>query len=493
MKKLKVGPILGVESNSLYTVCFSTGHDVAQAAVLIGEQTVSAEKVGTTPSSVIWRAQYDVDVTNEPQSLTYQVSVDGDIAQCQNLRQAWSFYVPGLNTPPRLAYASCNGFSALDLMHKTQNPYRLWDEMLEQHQQEPFSILLMGGDQLYADDIWSSVSELKKWNCLSQEEKIARSATKALSKQVDVFYDNLYQTRWTNKSMSLLFATVPSVMMWDDHDIFDGWGSYPAELQNCDVFQEIFKIARRYFEFFQIRSCKNTALLSSNSDHYAHAFGFRDYHILALDNRAERTLNQVMSSDQWSVVNGYLNNMEADGHLLVLSAVPVVYRDFSFTESVVDFTSWEEELTDDLKDHWRAKEHQGERARLIHRLLDNAKKRRATNPNNKTIILSGDVHIGSIGVINDKAKACKIHQVVSSGIVHPAPSRLQWIGIMAVTNDRDEYLDEDRDIHISMLQPFASDQYIRCRNYVTLSMGTDEKLWVNWVSEGKDAPYYPIQ
>ena len=174
MKKLKVGPILGVESNSLYTVCFSTGHDVAQAAVLIGEQTVSAEKVGTTPSSVIWRAQYDVDVTNEPQSLTYQVSVDGDIAQCQNLRQAWSFYVPGLNTPPRLAYASCNGFSALDLMHKTQNPYRLWDEMLEQHQQEPFSILLMGGDQLYADDIWSSVSELKKWNCLSQEEKIGR-------------------------------------------------------------------------------------------------------------------------------------------------------------------------------------------------------------------------------------------------------------------------------------------------------------------------------
>ncbi len=26
-------------------------------------------------------------------------------------------------------------------------------------------------------------------------------------------------------------------MMWDDHDIFDGWGSYPHALLTCSVFQ----------------------------------------------------------------------------------------------------------------------------------------------------------------------------------------------------------------------------------------------------------------
>jgi hypothetical protein len=26
-------------------------------------------------------------------------------------------------------------------------------------------------------------------------------------------------------------------MSWDDHDIFDGWGSYPEELQESAVFQ----------------------------------------------------------------------------------------------------------------------------------------------------------------------------------------------------------------------------------------------------------------
>ena len=71
--------------------------------------------------------------------------------------------------------------------------------------------------------------------------------------------------------------------------------------------------------------------------------------------------------------------------------------------------------------------------------------------------------------------------------------RLQWLGIMAATNDRTEYLDEAQDIRISVLTPFASDQYIRARNFVTLELGTDDKLWINWESEVKDTPVYPIE
>lgn len=493
MKKLKVGPILGLESDNLYTVCFSTPDDVSKASVLIDGISTSCTNIGTTPSSRVWRAECKLSVNGGDQSLSYQILLDGEVAQCQNQREKWVFSIPGSAQTPKFAYTSCNGFSSIDLMHKTDEPYRLWQEMVENHQEEPLSLLLMGGDQLYADDIWSAVPELKKWSSLSLAVKKKRKVSRQLFDQIDRFYDKLYQDRWTNTSMSLMLATVPSVMMWDDHDIFDGWGSYPADIQGCDIFQQIYKTAQNYFEMFQIRSRKNTSLLDSNAKHYAFALKFRDYHVLSLDNRAERTLNQVMSEDQWRVVNHYLVNKVTDGHLLVLSAVPVVYRDFSFTEDMVDSTPWEEELTDDLKDHWRAKEHQGERARLIHRLLVNVKRRKELDANYKTVILSGDVHIGSIGVINNKAEKCNIHQVVSSGIVHPAPSRLQWLGIMAATNDRDEYLDENRDIHISMLKPFSSNQYIRSRNYVTLSMGDDEKLWVNWESEGRDNPYYPIQ
>lgn len=30
-----------------------------------------------------------------------------------------------------------------------------------------------------------------------------------------------------------------------DHDLFDGWGSYPADTQTCAVFKGIYKAARR--------------------------------------------------------------------------------------------------------------------------------------------------------------------------------------------------------------------------------------------------------
>jgi hypothetical protein len=48
-----------------------------------------------------------------------------------------------------------------------------------------------------------------------------------------------------------MFASVPTLMMWDDHDIFDGWGSYSPERQQSEVFQGIFNIAREYFYLFQ--------------------------------------------------------------------------------------------------------------------------------------------------------------------------------------------------------------------------------------------------
>lgn len=40
-------------------------------------------------------------------------------------------------------------------------------------------------------------------------------------------------------------------MTWDDHDIYDGYGSYPDDLQNCAVFQHAFKLSRRFYLAFQ--------------------------------------------------------------------------------------------------------------------------------------------------------------------------------------------------------------------------------------------------
>jgi hypothetical protein len=379
--------------------------------------------------------------------------------------------------------------------------------MRDEHAEAPFSLLLLGGDQVYADSIWTQLTALKQWNELGRAEKVKRKASKALKAQIDRFFSELYVDRWNVAPVASMLASIPSLMMWDDHDIFDGWGSYPADLQNCDTYQAIFAAAKKHFALLQVRGLENRTLLASEPrSHFSAALKFRGYTILALDNRAERTLNQVMSKTQWRDITDYLDQQCQSGDLLLLSAVPVVYRDFSFTERMVDATPWEEELTDDLKDHWRAKEHQGERLKLIMRLLANAKVRSANSQGSaRTVILSGDVHIGCLGVVRDTAglistglqstgqHPTSIHQVVSSAIVHPAPTYLEWLGILALTNDDTEYLDETHTIRAEMLKPHGAAKYIRARNFVTLLAGTDHKLWVNWICEGKDKPAFPLQ
>ncbi|NAX20634.1 alkaline phosphatase D family protein [Vibrio sp. V39_P1S14PM300] len=490
-KKLVLGPILGLESDHHYTVVVVTDQSAGSVNVSYPHhQPVPAQLIGEIDNGKVWRMELNIDSAGE-ETIDYTLQQDGLTLLDQRGKQRWSFYVPGDKEKPKFAYASCNGFSDLTLMNSTEAPFRLWETMAQEHQREPFSLLLMGGDQIYADAIWTKITALKRWNELDRKDKVKRRATKDMTRQIDRFYSELYVDRWNKEPIASMLASIPSIMMWDDHDIFDGWGSYPEDIQTCDVYQAIFRSARKHFELLQIRGVHNQSLMSANNQprtHYGAALSFHGYDILVLDNRSERTLSQVMGSAQWQSVTKYLkhNNNQT---LLVMSAVPVVYRDFSFAENAVDATPWEEELTDDLKDHWRAKEHEGERSRLIMHLLDSGTRRQG-----RSVILSGDVHVGALGVIRDLRSADNraVHQVVSSGIVHPAPSYMQWLGICAITNDRTEYLDENHHIVADMLRPYGSDKYIRARNFATLLEGSDQKLWVNWLTEGKDTPAFPI-
>lgn len=497
MSKLLAGPLLGLERDNLYTLCFVTERAAENPIILLqaGEKTVGAKAIGETHSGTFWRASFPVTPTAEGQFISYAIHMGPEEAQDQNERSAWQFYVPGTAENPRMAYTSCNGFSNADYLTKNDAPMGLWEEMATRHSTKPFSLLMMGGDQLYADSIWTDVASLVDWTQKKMADRIRAKATQVMLRQLDAFYDRMYRERWKDEHLSYMLASVPSIMMWDDHDIFDGWGSYPEEIQTCPVYQAIFAAARKYFEWFQIRSLENTALLAPEDNHYAQALQFRHYHVLALDNRSERTRKHIMSESQWMALLTWLEHTANAGDLLVLSAVPVVYRDFGAVESTFDATPWEETLTDDIKDHWRALEHQGERLRLIMRLLRNTRARNQGAEKGRTVILSGDVHVGCLGVINDRSAqpACKIHQVVSSGIVHPPPSPIQWLGIQAITNDRDEFLNEEQTIQTSMLRPVGAPKYLRTQNFATLHQGTDDKLWVNWICKGDMEPVYPLE
>ncbi len=487
--KMMVGPLLGVENDSIYTFCFLSDMTVTDCDLFVnGTEKASFRKITDTYSGQFWRAEFAVDARGLSQYLTYEIRSNGSKLQGVSGCSNWTFYVPDSSEKPRIGYASCNGFSSSKQVKKTSDPYYLWKRMCKDHEREPLSLLIMGGDQLYADEIWESslAPTVVKWSELSRSKRISYKVEAAISNELKHFYETLYVKRWSSPQMAHMMASVPTVMMWDDHDIFDGWGSYKPDLQGCEVFQGIFCNARRYFELFQLRSWHNNTLLSSGA-HGSFGLRFHDYLILGLDNRSDRTRNQVMSPCHWNDIKCWLRSQcRWSGNFLVLSAIPVAYRSFAGVEAVFAATSWEEELEDDILDHWSAREHQGERMKLMMNLMDFVGETGC-----RSIILSGDVHVGALGVIRDNRNDREIHQVISSGIVHPPPSAIEWLGLRAVTSDKKETIGNGQ-ITTEMIRPFGSDDYIRARNFAVLKEGNDGKLWVNWICEGELKPEYGI-
>jgi hypothetical protein len=492
--KMLLGPLLGYEQNEIYTVCFLSDQEVASPKLMIAGQDIPFMQIATTPSGIYWRAESTVSATDKGKTCEYQIQNNASLLQDSFGRNAWSFYIPGTGEQPKIAYATCNGFSSAKLARDTANPYALWQSMNTEHRQKPYSLLLMGGDQIYADGLWESslAPTINQWSHWPREKQQKYPAGPKVQKELDKYYEQAYIKGWgVDSDMALILASIPSVMMWDDHDIFDGWGSYAniadGGLQDSPIYQEIFKYAKKYFELFQVRSLNNHTLFANSGVTYAFGLQFRGYFILGLDNRTERTQTQLMGEGQWAAVKDWLSHCpQAVENLLVMAGLPLVYRDFAEVDSLLQATPWQEEIEDDAHDHWSVKAHQGERMRLIQILLAFTKERKC-----KTVILSGDVHVGSVGIIKDGVNDLQITQIIASAIVHPAPTYFEWIGVAAATSDAKQHLGNG-DITAEIIQPFGSDQYIRMRNFASLEKGTDGNIWVNWICEGKLNPHYPI-
>lgn len=490
-----VGPLLGFEDGDVYAVgvLLPAGSKPPGLEVSSRPKPVAFAKVATVGDNEFWHAEFTLRTPATGMHVSYGIQLGGAALSDQHGRASWMFYVPGKNEQPLIAYASCNGFSSAKLARDTDEPYTLWKKMAAQHAAKPFALLLMGGDQVYADDIWESkrCPNLQAWSDLNWKKQAAAKVSAAMAKEIASFYDWLYTDRWTDESMSLLFASIPSVMMWDDHDIFDGWGSYPDERQNCDVFQAVFKEASRVFDVFQLR-CGTRNRLNAAARHRTLRLRFRDYHILALDNRSERMIKQIMSEENWRDVKAWLADLAGRKipNLLVMAGVPVVYRSFATVEAIMDTTPWHEELEDDVHDHWSSRSHQAERMRLIMVLLNFLEAQKKPNGGAdagqlcKAVLLSGDVHVGALGQIWCERKEIGLTQVIASGIVHPPPSAFAWAGIQLMTSDAPEALGNG-EVTAEMLTPLSSPRYLRTRNFATLQTGTDAKIWINWICENE--------
>jgi len=325
----------------------------------------------------------------------------------------------------RVAFVSCNGQEEGDLTRPEVERNALWYELQREHEKSPFHLMLHGGDQLYADPVWECHPQLAQWQELSRREKQRQPFTDEIRRAAFDFYLERYSLVYAQPPTAWLLARIPSLMIWDDHDIFDGWGSHPNWFLNTPTASGLFQVAREAFCLLQLAAPATEApegALNPTRRSLGWRCRFPDFTVIAPDLRSERRPDQVMGAAGW---RGFRQAMEAepDGRrILLLSSVPTLGPRLSWIEACIGIVPKLRAFEDDLRDQWQSRHHREEWTRYLAFLEQQANARRQ-----RITLLSGEIHLATRAEM--QLASGQLHQLVASGIAHPPPPQAYARGL----------------------------------------------------------------
>lgn len=326
-----------------------------------------------------------------------------------------------LTKTARIAYVSCNGQENGDIRRPLDERNAMWRRLAAEHRRAPFSLLLQGGDQLYADEVVNQHPGLRAWDRCRTSHKQRHDFTPEMREVAERFYLGRYLTLYSQPGIAELCATAPSLMMWDDHDILDGWGSHPRATLESPVGVGLFTVARQAFTLFQLALTATEAEAAGPSLGYAASFpGFT---IVAPDLRSERRPDRVMGEAGWANFERALAAGEAGDRLILMSSVPALGPRLSWVERLMVVFPGIRKYKDDLRDQWQSRAHRAEWKRFLQTL-----ERQAVERGRRITVVSGEIHLATRGEMPFRDGGM-LHQLVASGIAHPAPPAGYAIGL----------------------------------------------------------------
>ncbi len=337
-------------------------------------------------------------------------------------------------------------------------------------------LLIHCGDQIYADDIW-------QWH----EKHHSVPSLDALTAE----YREEYVRLWgDNPDIRGVLASCPSVMMWDDHDIYDGFGSNDDDDQPSA--RHYLQAAAQAFRDFQgvnnppldlaYLKHRDGTQVSANDSFFScfrsHGIGF-----ILLDGRSNRNYlrSTILGANQFKVLETVLEAWRADKALrwlYVIVGVPLVHVEVAAALAVSEAMGDPAGIKDDLRDNWVSPNSREECRRLLTSLFDFMVQR----PDMEVTVLGGDVHVGTVGRIWSSihvlpnGRTPEFYQVTSSGIAHPAPDGLKAIAIRNAAKPVRHSLAGGQQIQ-GALMPIPGNPGTRIlwkRNFALLKLGSGE-------------------
>ncbi|KAK2738265.1 hypothetical protein FQN57_007128 [Myotisia sp. PD_48] len=129
----------------------------------------------------------------------------------------------------------------------------MWKDIMQKHVESGgFHVQLCLGGQINADRLWKELPSLKQWLAISGREARKTAPWSAvLEEDVTHAYFHYYTSHFDQPHLREAFAQIPHISQVDDHDIFDGFGSYADHMQFSNMFKNIGRIGIEMYLLFQ--------------------------------------------------------------------------------------------------------------------------------------------------------------------------------------------------------------------------------------------------
>ena len=353
--------------------------------------------------------------------------------------------------------------------------------------EEPTALLLIG-DQVYADELQPAMKEFLARRRAQEAGDTARAEAQPPEDEVVFFdeYAELYRRSWSDPDVRWLLSTVPTLMLFDDHDVRDDWntsGAWRAEMDASPwwrhrivsglgsywVYQHLGNLTAEeraedplYSEVLKTASGDgaaagddaagpvDTAALgwheAPQSRVWSHEHRFGPARLLMVDTRAGR---DVADEHRRDILGGpgaaWLDERltgDAD-HLLIASTLPfllpkAVHRLEAWDEALAS-GAWGERLRGPAEklrraldlEHWSAF---GRSFGSVSRALVELASGTRGNPPATALLLSGDVHFSYLARARPSRRAARagtpgggtrIAQLVSSPLCNRLPTKFR--------------------------------------------------------------------
>ncbi|KAL3423846.1 ww domain protein [Phlyctema vagabunda] len=222
----------------------------------------------------------------------------------------------------------------------------MWKDILQKNVEcGGFHVQLGLGDQIYGDRLWKDIPLLKQWLAMSgKENRRAAAWTARHEEDVSHSYFHYYTSHFDQPFLREAFAQIPHVLQIDDHDIFDGFGSYPEYMQTSNMFKNIGRIGIEMYLLFQhhttleilrnVSSDTDLFTITGTGWHFVKYLGPAVV-VVGPDCRSERNQRQVLAGPTYQGIFPKVATLPPSvQHCIWMVSVPVVYPRLEAVESI---------------------------------------------------------------------------------------------------------------------------------------------------------------